>query len=123
MMRNSILIVLMGCLGIGLAFTQVLLKRFLELFIASQGGILSKVLFSLQSQLFWATGASFLACSGLWIWILPRTSLAIAYPMLSFSYVAMLFLAHFLENEPIRPLHMMGVALIVGGVALLAYNR
>ena len=123
MMRNSLLIVLMGCLGIGLAFTQVLLKRFLELFLAVQGGIISKVLFSLQSQLFWATGISFLACSGLWIWILPKTRLSTVYPMISLSYVAMLFFAYFLEHEPIHWPHIAGVCLIIGGVVLLSLGR
>lgn len=123
MMRNSIVVLLMGCLSIGLAFTQVLLKRFLELLIASQSGILSKILFSLQSHLFWATGASFLACSGLWIWILPKTKLSTVYPMISLSYVAMLFFAYFLEHEPIHWSHIAGVVLIIGGVVLLSLGR
>ena len=123
MMRNSIIVVLMGFLSIGLAFTQVLLKRFLGLFVAVQGGILSKVLFSVQSPLFWATGASFLACSGLWVCILPKTKLSTVYPMISLSYVAMLFFAYFLEHEPIQWPHIAGVGLIIGGVILLSLGR
>jgi len=122
-MSRIFLIVLMSVLGINLAFTQVLLKRFLGVFLTIEGGILNKVLLSLQSRLFWATFASFLASSGLWIWILPRTKLSTVYPMISLSYVAMLFFAYFLEHEAIHLLHIVGVVLIMGGVVLLACSR
>jgi len=122
-MNNILLVLMMGLLGVGLAFTQVLLKRFLGLFLAVHGGIFSKVLFSLQSRLFWATFVSFLASSGLWIWILPKAKLSTVYPMISLSYVAMLFFAYFLEHESIHWTNIAGVTLIMGGVVLLAFGR
>ncbi len=122
-MSRILLIVVMGVLGVSLAFTQVLLKRFLELFLVLKVGILGKVLFSLQSHLFWATGAAFLTSSGLWIWILPKAKLSTVYPMISLSYVAMLFFAYFLEHESIHWTNITGVALIISGVVLLAFGR
>jgi len=113
----------MSLLGVGLAFTQVLLKTFLKLFLSFQGNILDKIIFSIQSYLFWATLASFLACTGLWIWILPKTKLSIVYPMISLSYVAMLFFTYFLEHEPIHWANILGVLLIMGGVILLSCGR
>jgi len=122
-MSRFVLILLMSLLGVGLAFTQVLLKTFLKLFLSFQGNILDKIIFSIQSYLFWATLASFLACTGLWIWILPKTKLSIVYPMISLSYVAMLFFTYFLEHEPIHWANILGVLLIMGGVILLSCGR
>jgi len=122
-MNNITVVPLMCLLSCVLASTQMLLKRFLSLCATFQGSFAEKAILSLGSSLLWATIVGGVISIGLWIWILPRTSLTIAYPMISLSYVAMLFLAHFFENEPIYPLHIAGVALIMGGVALLACNR
>ena len=122
-MSGFVLIVLMSLLGVGLAITQMLLKTFLKLFLSFQGEILDKIFLSVQSYLFWATLASFLVCSGLWIWILPRVKLSIVYPIISLSYVAMLFLAYFIEHEPIHWTNIFGVLLIIGGVIFLSCGR
>lgn len=122
-MSGFVLILLMSLLGVGLAFTQIVLKRFLKLFLSFHGNILDKILFSIQSYLFWATLASFLVCSGLWIWILPRVKLSIVYPMISLSFVAILFLTYFIEHEPIHWANIFGVLLIMGGVILLSCGR
>jgi len=122
-MSRFVLIILMNILGVGLAITQMLLKTFLKLFLSFQGEILDKIFLSVQSYLFWATLASFLVCSGLWIWILPRVKLSIVYPMISLSFVAILFLTYFIEHEPIHWVNIFGVLLIIGGVILLSCGR
>ena len=122
-MSRISLVLLMTLLGIGLAFTQVLLKRFLKLYAMFQGGFLEKVLLSLRSYLLWGIILGVIVSVVLWIWILPKTKLSTIYPMISLSYVAMMFFAYFLEHESIHWSNIAGVALIVGGVVLLAFGR
>ena len=122
-MNSTVLMLLMSLLGIMLAFTQVLLKRFLKLYTMLQGGFLDKVFLLLRSYLVWVIILGAIISIGLWIWILPRTKLSTVYPMISLSYVAMLFFAYFLEHESIHWTNIAGVVLIMGGVVLLAFGR
>jgi len=110
-------------LSVVLAFTQVLLKRLLGLYTTLQGDFPEKILLSLKSYLLWAIVVAVSISVGLWIWILPKTKLSTVYPMISLSYVAMLFFAYFLEHEPIHWSNIAGVCLIVGGVILLSFGR
>ncbi len=122
-MNNFLLVLLMGLLSVGLAFTQVLLKRFLGLYVTFQEGFLGKIFLSLKSYLLWAIILGVIINVSLWIWILPKTKLSTVYPMISLSYIAMLFFAYFLEHEPIHWANIAGALLIIGGVVLLAFGR
>jgi len=122
-MRNIVLVSIVGVLSILLALSQIFLKRFLVFYFSLPGGFFNRISPSLTSYLPWVTFVSFLICVVLWIWILPKVQLSLTYPMVSLSYVVMLFLAYFLEGEPIYWLNVIGVLLIVGGVILLAVGR
>jgi drug/metabolite transporter (DMT)-like permease len=122
-METKWLLVLMVSLGVILALTQIFLKRFLVFYNHLAGGFWERIPPALGSHLLWITVAGFLISVVLWLWVLPRVRLAVVYPMISLSYVAMLFLAHFLEGEPIHWPNIAGVMLIVGGVILLAWSK
>lgn len=122
-METKWLLVPMALLSVVLAFTQVYLKRFLVFYNHLAGEFWERIPPTLGSHLLWFTVAGLLISVGLWLWVLPRARLAVVYPMLSFSYVAMLFLAHILEREPISLVNIAGVMLIVGGVILLAWGK
>lgn len=113
----------MASLGIILALTQIFLKRSLLFYNHLAGGFWERIPPALGSHLLWITAMSFLISVGLWLWVLPKARLAVVYPMLSLSYVAMLFLAHFLEGEPISWPNIAGVMLVLGGVILLAWGK
>jgi multidrug transporter EmrE-like cation transporter len=55
-----------------------------------------------------------------WIAALYRAPVSIAYPMLSIGYVINAFAAWWLFNEPLTPAKLIGIAIICGGVFLLA---
>lgn len=63
------------------------------------------------------------ACLGsgllLWLLLLQRLDVGLAYPMLSLNFVLVTFAARALFHEHIDARHWCGVALIVAGVALL----
>ena len=55
-----------------------------------------------------------------WLWVLARTQLSLAYPILSLTFPIVLGLSAFLFGEVISPLRWAGVGVIVLGVSLLA---
>lgn len=118
-----VLVAAMAVLSIILATTQIFLKRLITTVVLVPGPFWERVGRTLGSQYLWIAGAGLVVGFAMWLLILPKVKLSIAYPMVSFSYVAMLFLAHFIEGEPIRWTNAVGVALIVGGVVFLAWGK
>ena len=57
-----------------------------------------------------------------WLVVLQRLPVGVAYPMLSLNFVLVTLLASRLFGEHIDARHWFGVALIVGGVALLGMH-
>ena len=55
----------------------------------------------------------------LWILLLQRMPVGLAYPMLSLNFVFVTLAAHWLFHETVDARHWAGVAFIVVGVALL----
>lgn len=62
--------------------------------------------------------------SGLLVWllVLQRLEVSIAYPMLSLNFVLITLIARFVFREHIDQRHWLGVALVIGGVALLGQH-
>ncbi|MNX53811.1 putative 4-amino-4-deoxy-L-arabinose-phosphoundecaprenol flippase subunit ArnE [compost metagenome] len=65
-----------------------------------------------------------LACYGLgaaiWIIVLSRVDLSLAYPMLGLGYVFVLLTSWLLFGEAVTPLRWLGALMIVAGVVLVA---
>ena len=59
----------------------------------------------------------------LWLFILTRVSLSIAYPIQSIAYVLAVFGAYFIFNEPLTISKVMGCVLIMGGVSLIGFGN
>jgi multidrug transporter EmrE-like cation transporter len=55
-----------------------------------------------------------------WIAALSRVPVSIAYPMLSIGYVVNALAAWYLFGEPLTPLKLTGIAVIIIGVVLVA---
>uniref|UniRef100_C5D881 EamA domain-containing protein n=1 Tax=Geobacillus sp. (strain WCH70) TaxID=471223 RepID=C5D881_GEOSW len=58
----------------------------------------------------------------LWLFILSRVPLSIAYPVQSIAYVLAVFGAYFIFNEPLSPTKIIGVILIILGVSLIGLS-
>ncbi|ACY84139.1 4-amino-4-deoxy-L-arabinose-phosphoundecaprenol flippase subunit ArnE [Edwardsiella piscicida] len=72
----------------------------------------------------WLTLA--LLCLGLalllWLVVLSRVAVSVAYPMLSLNYVLVLLAARFIWHERLNWRHIIGITLIMAGIILLGVN-
>lgn len=58
----------------------------------------------------------------LWIFALAHNDLSYAYPMVALGYVVVVIVSYFLFNETITYLRLLGLAVIVVGVIIIAYS-
>ena len=72
-----------------------------------------------QSARFWAAVACLIVTFGLWMLVLRRAKLSLAFPVTALTFVGVIGGSMWLFNEAIAPLQYAGIALIVVGVALL----
>jgi multidrug transporter EmrE-like cation transporter len=56
----------------------------------------------------------------LWIMVLSRVEVSIAYPMVSIGYVVTAALGWLLLNETVSPMRLLGIAIIIVGVTVVA---
>jgi len=63
---------------------------------------------------------SFAVSMLVWLYVLSRVELSIAYPFVSLNYVLILVGSYFLFDEAVTPMKMIGVAVIVLGVYLIS---
>jgi multidrug transporter EmrE-like cation transporter len=64
--------------------------------------------------------ASYVLSVGLWLIVLSRVEVSVAYPMVSLGYVLTVLLARFLFNEDVSLQRLLGVFVIICGVWLVA---
>ncbi|MGK7376419.1 EamA family transporter [Planococcus sp. 1R117A] len=58
----------------------------------------------------------------LWLFILTRVPLSVAYPLQSLAYVFAVFGAFFIFNEPLSLMKIVGVLLIMIGVSFIGFS-
>lgn len=100
---------LLSCLG------QVAQKFAVEGWRGQEMGIA----LALRSAWLWLALASLGFGLLLWLLVLQRLEVGIAYPMLSLNFVLITLVAHYLFKESIDRRHWLGVALVIAGVILL----
>lgn len=62
----------------------------------------------------------YVVASMIWLVVLSRVDLSVAYPMMSLSYIAVLVIARFALGEDVSPLRWVGVLVIVFGLLLVS---
>jgi len=65
----------------------------------------------------------YVASFGLWLAVLSRLEVSLAYPLLSIGYVFSALAAYYLFGEPLTPHKIAGIALILLGVGVLSQSR
>jgi multidrug transporter EmrE-like cation transporter len=65
---------------------------------------------------------SFAISVGLWILVLAKIDVSLAYPFISLGIVVTVAAGHFLLGESVSPLRMTGVASIVLGMLIVAFG-
>ena len=108
-----------------LIFTAVLLRSIASVFakktaLTSIGlgvhGIIVNIWF--LSEL-----VTLVAQSVIWVIVLRRTALSVAYPFLSLVFILNLLAARLIFEEPILPQHVIGVLIIISGILILSPKK
>jgi multidrug transporter EmrE-like cation transporter len=60
---------------------------------------------------------------GVWLLVLSRVQVSFAYPMVSIGYIVTAIAAYYLFGEPLTPLRMLGIMIIISGVYLVAQSH
>ena len=71
----------------------------------------------------WVAIACYIGAFFVWMLILRRSSLSLAFPLSSLVFVGVLLGSWLGLGEHISALHWLGVAVIIGGIALLAVGE
>jgi multidrug transporter EmrE-like cation transporter len=80
-------------------------------------------LLSLSMNIYLLIGLiSYFISTIIWIVALSRVSVSIAYPMISLGYVFVALAAWFLFNEPLSPIKLLALGIIIFGIILLAHS-
>lgn len=109
----SLLWILLACLLTCLG--QVAQKYAVESWRDQPSPLLAK----LRSPWLWLALASLGLGLLVWLLVLQRLDVGVAYPMLSLNFVLITLIARFVFHESIDRRHWIGVAVIIAGVALL----
>lgn len=110
----SLLLLLVACLLTCLG--QVAQKYAVESWRGQASGMLDK----LRSPWLWLALLSLGLGLLVWLLVLQRVEVGIAYPMLSLNFVFITLIARFVFHENIDRRHWLGVALVLCGVLLLS---
>ncbi|EIM16709.1 MULTISPECIES: 4-amino-4-deoxy-L-arabinose-phosphoundecaprenol flippase subunit ArnE [Pseudomonas] len=110
----SLLLLLVACLLTCLG--QIAQKFAVESWRGQPSGALDK----LRSPWLWLALASLGLGLLVWLLVLQRVEVGIAYPMLSLNFVLITLIARFVFHEAIDRRHWLGVVLVLAGVLLLS---
>ena len=106
------------------AVAQVTLKAGMNHVTDASGGQLAlngDSLKQIASQIWvWAGLAIFAVSAVLWLFALSRANLSFAYPFAALGYVIIVIASILFLDEHVQPLTWVGVALIIGGILLIA---
>jgi len=100
------------------AFGQIALKVAVErseLRTAMEAGVFSAFLAAAGSVYIWGALAIYAVSIVLWLWVLSKVELSLAYPLVSLGFVVTMIFAALFLHEHITPLRIAGTLLIVAG--------
>ena len=86
---------------------------------AMQGGLADSIVAAIASPLIW-TGLIIYGLSvALWLWVLSKADLSVAYPFVGVSFLITMAFGALLLDESVTPLRIVGTILIAGGCILV----
>ncbi|RBA24868.1 EamA family transporter [Herminiimonas fonticola] len=119
----------MGALGLALfcvcltAAAQVLLKMGMSspaIQQAMSNGMRSVYWLALTSPLIWGGMICFGASAGLWLLVLGKLEVSMAYPLISLGVVLTTLAGIFILGETVSIYKVLGVSLVIAGVLVLS---
>lgn len=108
------------------AIAQLLLKMGMSspaIQRAMAGSVTSVYLLAITNPLIWAGMLFFAASAGLWLLVLGKLDVSMAYPLTALGLVATTLAGIFLLGEVVSMAKLIGIALILAGVLVLAAGK
>jgi drug/metabolite transporter (DMT)-like permease len=87
---------------------------------APRGSAIEFVLAVAGSPSIWIGLSIYAASMVLWLWVLARTDLSLAYPFVGISFVIIMFFGAVVLHESVSPARIAGTLLIAAGCLLVA---
>jgi len=104
------------------AFGQIALKVAVErahLTAAIEAGLVPVLMAGLTSVWLWGALVIYGVSVLLWLWVLTKAELSLAYPLVSLGFVVTMIFASIFLHEQVTPLRVAGTLLIVAGCVLV----
>ncbi len=104
------------------AFAQLALKLGVEkpqMETAIQTGIIDALIAASMSPLIWVGLIIYGLSVAMWIWVLSKVDLSVAYPFVGVSFLITMAFGIFLLDESVTPLRIAGTILIASGCLLV----
>jgi len=120
----------MSFLFLGLILTTVTLSACAQLALklgvakpqmesALQAGIVDALIAASMSPLIWVGLIVYGLSVAMWLWVLSKVDLSVAYPFVGISFLITMAFGSFLLNESVTPLRIVGTILIASGCLLV----
>lgn len=87
---------------------------------AFQGGFADGLYAASVSPLVWLGLVIYGVSVAIWLWVLSKVELTIAYPFVGASFLVTMVFGAFFLNENITPMRILGTVLIAAGCGLVA---
>jgi undecaprenyl phosphate-alpha-L-ara4N flippase subunit ArnE len=119
-MKISIVQLLHLVLFSGLLACGQLLFKYTSGRLASDGSFVDAILELPRFPAFWLAISLYAGSTFYWIWLLTRIPLGVAYPVSALALVIVPLMSWLLFGEALAPRSWVGIALICGGVSIIA---
>ncbi|WP_339635681.1 SMR family transporter [uncultured Sneathiella sp.] len=86
---------------------------------AMQSGIVDSFIAAAFSPFIWLGLIIYALSVALWVWVLSKVDLSVAYPFVGIGFVVTMLFGILLLNENVTPMRIIGTVLIVGGCVLV----
>jgi drug/metabolite transporter (DMT)-like permease len=86
---------------------------------ALQGGLVDALIAALTSPLIWSGLLIYGLSVAMWLWVLSKVDLSVAYPFVGVSFLITMAFGALLLNESVTPLRIVGTILIASGCILV----
>lgn len=86
---------------------------------ALHSGIPDALVVAVTSPLIWFGMLIYVLSFVMWLWVLSKVELSVAYPFVGISFLITMAFGAFLLNEGVTPMRVAGTFLIIGGCILI----
>ncbi len=84
-----------------------------------QGSIADALIAAALSPFIWLGLIIYVVSVGMWLWVLSKVDLSVAYPFVGVSFLVTMSFGIFILNENVTPIRIIGTLFIAGGCILV----